>query len=224
MIPWSSEVTGSEELAAFTASIGPMLRTLQRYGITDRAVLDAMASVPRHLFIPRDFLNTCDPYGDHPCPIGHGQTISQPFIVAYMAGLLGVAPGMRVLEVGTGSGYLTAVLLEMGVAVFGIEIIDSLAGHAARTLRSLGYSGFRIVKGDGFDGWPGEESFDGVIVSCAPRSIPEPLVTKLVDPGRMVIPVGPPDDQRIVIVEKRGGLVVETSDIPVRFVPMVGSP
>jgi protein-L-isoaspartate(D-aspartate) O-methyltransferase len=217
-------VTGSEELSAFTASIDSMLRTLQRYGITDRPVLDAMARVPRHLFIPCEFRNTCDPYGDHPCPIGHGQTVSQPFIVAYMAGLLGVAPGMRVLEVGTGCGYLTAVLLEMGAAVFGMEIIDSFAVHASRTLRSLGYSGFRIATGDGSAGWPGEESFQGIIVSCAPRFIPEPLVKQLGDPGRMVIPVGPPDDQRILIVDRSGGRAVQTRDIPVRFVPMVGCP
>ncbi len=217
-------MTGSEELSAFRASVDSMLRTLQRYGIQGGPVLDAMARVPRHLFIPGEFRVTCDPYGDHPCPIGHGQTISQPFIVAYMAGLLGVSPGMRVLEVGTGCGYLTAVLLEMGVAVFGMEIIDSFAGHASRTLRSLGYSGFRIATGDGFSGWPGEESFHGIIVSCAPRFIPETLVKQLGDPGRMVIPVGPPDDQRIVIVERRGGRITQARDIPVRFVPMVESP
>lgn len=216
-------MTGLNEFSAFRAPVDAMLRTLRRYGIPDGPVLDAMIRVPRHLFIPREFRNTCDPYGDHPCPIGHGQTISQPFIVAYMAGLLGVSPGKRVLEVGTGCGYLTAVLLEMGVAVCGMEIIGFFAEQASRTLSSLGYSGFRIVTGDGFAGWPGEESFHGILVSCAPRSIPEPLVTKLEDGGRMVIPVGALDDQSIVIVEKRDGRTIQTRDIPVRFVPMVAS-
>lgn len=217
-------MTVSDELSAFSASVDSMLRTLGRYGIPGGPVLDVMARVPRHLFIPREFRNTCDPYGDHPCPIGHGQTVSQPFMVAYMAGLLGVSPGMRVLEVGTGCGYLTAVLLEMGAAVFGIEIIGFFAEHAARTLRSLGYSGFRIVTGDGYSGWPGEGSFNGILVSCAPRSIPETLLEQLGEGGRMVVPVGPPDDQRLVIVERRGGRAVQTRDIPVRFVPMVVSP
>lgn len=216
-------MTVTDDDAAFGASVDSMLRTLGRYGIPHGPVLDAMARVPRHLFIPPEFRNTCDPYGDHPCPIGHGQTVSQPFIVAYMAGLLGVSPGMRVLEVGTGCGYLTAVLLEMGVAVFGIEIIGFFAEHAVRTLRSLGYSGFRIVTGDGSSGWPEGGSFDGILVSCAPRSIPESLVEQLGEGGRIVIPVGPPEEQRLVVIVKRGGRAVQTVDIPVRFVPMVAS-
>ncbi|MFO7627317.1 MAG: protein-L-isoaspartate O-methyltransferase [Candidatus Fermentibacteraceae bacterium] len=217
-------MTGPDELSAFSVSVDSMLRTLRRYGIQGGPVMDAMARVPRHLFIPPEFRSTCDPYGDHPCPIGHGQTVSQPFIVAYMAGLLGLSPGMRVLEVGVGCGYLTAVLLEMGVAVFGIELIGFFAEHAARTLRSLGYSGYRIITGDGAAGWPGEESFHGILVSCAPRSVPEHLLKQLGDGGRMVIPVGPPDDQRLVIVDRRDGRAVQTRDIPVRFVPMVASP
>lgn len=209
--------------AAHSEPIGSMLRTLRRYGIPEGPVLDAMARVPRHLFIPPGLRNTCDPYGDHPCPIGHGQTISQPFIVAYMAGLLGAAPGMRVLEVGTGCGYMTAVLLEMGLEVYGIEVIGSFVSSAERTLRSLGYSGFRIVTGDGSAGWPQDGSFHGIVVSCAPRSVPDPLLKQLADGGRMVVPVGPPDDQRIITLERRGARTVLTPDIPVRFVPMVST-
>jgi len=217
-------VTGPDGFSAFSASVDQMLRTIRRYGITDGPVLDAMARVPRHLFIPPGFRNACDPYGDHPCPIGQGQTISQPFIVAYMAGLLGASPGMRVLEVGTGCGYVAAVLLEMGLTVCGIEILGPFAEHASHTLRSLGYSGFRIIAGDGSAGWPEEGTFDGILVSCAPRSIPEPLLRQLGEGGRMVVPVGPPDDQRMVIASRMGERVILARDIPVRFVPMVASP
>lgn len=217
-------MTATEGFSALHPMVDSMLRTLGRYGIPDGPVADAMARVPRHLFIPPGFRNTCDPYGDHPCPIGHGQTISQPFIVAYMAGLLGALPGMRVLEVGTGCGYMTAVLLEMGMTVFGIEMIGSFTELAGSTLRSLGYSGFHIVTGDGASGWPGNETFDGIVVSCAPRSIPRTLVDQLADGGRMVVPVGPPEDQRIFLVDRRGERTYQTPDIPVRFVPMVSSP
>lgn len=198
-----------------------MTRVLRWYGITDEPVLEAMARVPRHMFIPDTHSHDCDPYGDHPCPIGHGQTISQPFIVAHMTVLLSVKPGMRVLEVGTGCGYQAAVLLELGASVFGIELVRELSEHGARTLASLGYSGFRLMTGDGFGGWPEGGPFDRIIVSCAPERVPAVLVDQLSETGRMVLPVGPLHSQKLVVVQRDRGRSSFTPDLPVRFVPMV---
>ena len=201
--------------------IRQMVRVLRWYGIADVPVLDAMARVPRHLFIPAGHRYDFDPYGDHPCPIGHGQTISQPFIVAHMTVLLSVSPGMRVLEVGTGCGYQAAVLLELGAAVRGLELVPELAEHAAGTLSSLGYSGFSVAAGDGYRGWPEGGPFDRIMVSCAPERVPEALLQQLSDKGRMVLPLGPMNSQRLVVIRKSGEGTSMTEDIPVRFVPMV---
>lgn len=198
-----------------------MIRVLRSYGITDPEVMGAMARVPRHLFIPEECRHLADPYGDHPCPIGKGQTISQPFIVAYMVSMLGVRPATRVLEIGTGCGYQTAVLLEMGARVFSIEVHESLSSRAVEVLRSLGYSGYRVRVGDGYEGWPEQEPFPRIVVSCAPESVPERLLEQLADPGIMVLPVGRLFGQKIVRVEKSDGEVRVSSGIPVRFVPMV---
>jgi len=216
-----SSTVNADEMRGYRESAARMIKVLGMYGISDRVVLDAVSRVPRHLFIPEEHRFQADPYGDHPCPIGHGQTISQPFIVAYMTSMLGVKPGLRVLEVGTGCGYQTAVLLELEARVYSIELVPDLSEHSVGTLSALGYSGFRAAVGDGFKGWPSEQPFDRIIVSCAPVNIPETLVEQLADPGVMVLPVGPSHNQRLVRVKKEEGRVTVVEDIPVRFVPMI---
>lgn len=188
-------------------------------GITDPEVLEAMRKIPRHLFIPpREAPHA---YEDRPLPIGAEQTISQPYIVAYMTQALDLRPSDRVLEVGTGSGYQAAVLGEIVREVFTIEIVPELAREAETTLRRLGYENVHVRQGDGYRGWPSEAPFDAIIVTAAPRSIPKPLVDQLAMNGRMVVPVG---DwyQEIVILTKTSDGVIEQRTIPVRFVPMTG--
>jgi protein-L-isoaspartate(D-aspartate) O-methyltransferase len=188
-------------------------------GITDAAVLEAMRQVPRHRFVPAD--QAANAYEDHPLAIGHDQTISQPFIVAYMTQALGLSPPDRVLEIGTGSGYQAAVLSTIVREVYTIEIIPELAAEATETLRELGYENVRVRQGDGYRGWPEAAPFDAIIVTAAPRAIPQPLIDQLAVDGRMIVPVG---DwyQELVIVTKTSEGVVEQKTIPVRFVPMTG--
>jgi protein-L-isoaspartate(D-aspartate) O-methyltransferase len=157
-------------------------------GVSDALVLEAMAATPRHRFVPADWQDYS--YDDHPLPIGYGQTISQPYIVALMTEALDVKPGDRVLEIGTGSGYQAAVLAEMGIEVFTIEIIPELAVSAASALRGAGYS-VETRADDGYFGWEEEAPFDGIIVTAAPDHVPQPLVDQLAADGVMVIPVGP---------------------------------
>lgn len=197
-----------------------MIEVLRRYKIQDEAVLAAMGTVRRHLYIPEKARGQADPYGDHPCPIGYGQTISQPYIVAYMTERIAPKPGMRILEIGTGSGYQAAVLAELGVTVFSIEIVPKLADHARAILKAEGYSGIHVRAGDGYKGWPEKAPFDAIIVTCAPDSIPPELTQQLKDGGRMILPVGS-DIQRLVILEKNGAEFREIPDLYVRFVPMV---
>jgi protein-L-isoaspartate(D-aspartate) O-methyltransferase len=188
-------------------------------GIDDARVLDAMESVPRHLFVPpvhRDMA-----YRDTPLPIGNGQTISQPYIVALMSQLLSVGPGMRVLEIGTGSGYQAAVLAAMGVTVFSIEIVPELGRRAQAVLQPLGYDNIHLKIGDGYQGWPEYAPFDGIIVTCAPERIPAPLEEQLAEGGRMVIPVGQRYDQQLLLLTKTKGAIHREKIIDVRFVPMV---
>jgi protein-L-isoaspartate(D-aspartate) O-methyltransferase len=191
-----------------------------RYRIRDGCVLRAMEKIPRHLFIPETFRSFADPYGDHPCPIGRDQTISQPYIVAYMTETLNLQPGEKVLEIGTGSGYQAAVLAELGAEVYTIEIVPELAGHAQTVLEEQGYTNVQVRCGDGYKGWPEHAPFDVIIGTCAPEAVPSVLVDQLAEGGRMMLPVG---DwmQRLIILRKRGGVVVQEDDIPVRFVPMV---
>ncbi|WP_372809129.1 protein-L-isoaspartate(D-aspartate) O-methyltransferase [Pontiella sp.] len=196
-----------------------MVAVVQAYGVTDERVLAAMGTVRRHRYIPEGHRGH-DAYGDHPCPIGHGQTISQPFIVAYMTQRIEVTPGMKVLEIGTGSGYQAAVLAELGAAVFSIERIPELAAHATAILMDEGYSGVKVKSGDGYKGWPEHAPFDAIVVTCAPAEIPEALKRQLKDGGRMVLPVGA-GVQQLVILEKSGDTFTEIPDILVRFVPMV---
>ncbi len=197
-----------------------MVDLLRTYGIKDQRILDAMKKIRRHLFIPEEYRGKSDPYGDHPCPIGHGQTISQPFIVAYMTERMDLKKGEKVLEIGTGSGYQAAILAELGVEVYSIEIIPELAEHAKKTLAAQKYEGVHLLTGDGYKGWPKHSPFDAIVITCAPEEVPQALVEQLKDGGRMILPLGG-GAQRLVILRKKGGKVETEKDIPVIFVPMV---
>jgi protein-L-isoaspartate(D-aspartate) O-methyltransferase len=187
-------------------------------GITAPAVLAAMAKVPRHLFVPSGLAGQA--YDDQPLPIGFDQTISQPYIVAFMTEAVDLTPGERVLEIGTGSGYQAAVLAELGAAVYSIEIVPELGERARQTLRSLGYGSVQVKVGNGYDGWPEHAPFDAIVVTAAPEQVPQALVAQLAENGRMAVPVGS-DVQEMVVLTRRGGRVTETRVFPVRFVPMV---
>jgi len=192
-----------------------------RRGVTNPKVLEAMRRVPRHLFVPSHLRFSA--YTDQPLPIGQGQTISQPYIVAYMTECLDPKPSDRILEVGTGSGYQATVLAELGCEVFSIEIREKHAKQAAARLNELGYSKVHIRLGNGVEGWSEEAPFDGIIVTAAANEIPKKLVEQLKPGGRMVIPVGDSFfSQDLVLVEKlESGKTVSRSLIAVRFVPLV---
>jgi len=192
---------------------------IEARGVKDPQVLQSMRTVPRHLFVPENFRDSA--YHDSPLPIGDGQTISQPYIVALMTELLEVGPGAKVLEIGTGSGYQAAVLAAMGVEVYSIEILPRLCEHAASTLTELGYTTAHVQCGDGYGGWPDEAPFDGIIVTAAPDRIPDPLLDQLAVGANMVIPVGDFYQELKVITRTADGFE-ERSVIPVRFVPMTG--
>jgi len=201
-----------------------MVRTqIVRRDVTDPAVVEAMRNVPRHLFVPAGVRD--DAYGDYPLPIGHGQTISQPYIVAFMTQLLDLKPGDRVLEIGTGSAYQAAVLSEITPHVFTIEIVKPLAEAAAARLDSLGYKTVRVKQGDGYYGWPEHGPFDAIIVTAAAGHVPPPLTEQLKPGGRMVIPLGGVYDvqQLVLITKDREGTARARSLLPVRFVPMTGA-
>jgi protein-L-isoaspartate(D-aspartate) O-methyltransferase len=195
---------------------------IERYGLTDSATLGVMRTVPRHLFVPQD--QRALAYLDRPLPIGHEQTISQPFIVAYMTALLHLTPRSRVLEVGTGSGYQTAVLAELAGEVYTIEIVAPLADSARARLARLGYGRVHTRTGDGYLGWPEAAPFDAVIVTAAPDSVPPPLVAQLRPGGRMVIPVGRSGSVQVLqLIEKAAdGRTTTRSMMRVRFVPLTG--
>lgn len=187
--------------------------------VRDPAVLRAMRTVPRHELVPAGVRP--EAYNDHPLPIGAGQTISQPYIVALMSELARVRPGDKVLEVGTGSGYQAAVLAEMGATVFTIEIVEELAARAAADLARLGYDNVTVRAGDGYLGWPEAAPFDAIVVTAAPPRVPPPLRDQLKVGGRLVIPVGETFQELRVITRTERGFR-ERSVIPVRFVPMTG--
>ncbi|HZE11229.1 MAG TPA: protein-L-isoaspartate(D-aspartate) O-methyltransferase [Burkholderiales bacterium] len=184
------------------------------------AVLAAMTKVPRHRFVP--FLQEAFAYENRPLPIGEGQTISQPYIVALMTDLLDPKPGDRVLEVGTGSGYQAAVLAELVAKVHTIEIVEPLGKRATQLLGELGYRNVEVRIGDGYGGWPAAAPFDSIIVTAAPAAIPQPLVDQLKPGGRMVIPVGGSSEvQQLLVVEKQSdGRTTTKRTLPVRFVPL----
>jgi protein-L-isoaspartate(D-aspartate) O-methyltransferase len=195
-------------------------RQLMTRGINDARVLAAMAKVPREEFIPAD--QRSDAYSDGPLPIGYGQTISQPYIVAFMTQQLQLKPSDRVLEIGTGSGYQAAILAELASEVYSIEIVAPLAKNAEITLQRLGYKNVHAKIGDGYKGWPEAAPFDAIIVTCAPDNVPQPLVAQLKDDGRMVIPVGERFTQELYLLEKKNGQLKQSATLPVRFVPMQG--
>jgi len=189
-------------------------------GIKSQAVLDAMRNVPRHLFVPAD-LQSCA-YYDSPLPIGFGQTISQPYIVAFMTGQLEPFPGMKILEIGTGSGYQAAVLSYLGCDVYTIELVESLAEKAKVTFAELNYSAIKSRLGNGYNGWPEEAPFDAIIVTAAPEKIPDMLIGQLKDGGRIIVPVGEAFSVQSLdmITKKETGIIIDNL-LPVRFVPMV---
>jgi protein-L-isoaspartate(D-aspartate) O-methyltransferase len=213
--------------AALLKAIESDVSATSNYIGTDKlnpAVMRAMGSVRRHRFVPEKYVNQA--YNNHPLPIGHGQTISQPYIVALMSNLLALNPGDRVLEVGTGSGYQAAILAEMGMNVYSIEIIRPLAETARQRLKDEGYGNVHVTIGDGYFGWKQHAPFDAIIVTAATDHIPPPLLEQLRKGGKMVIPVGGQlSVQQLVLVTKRADDTLRTRQIlPVRFVPLTRRP
>jgi len=188
--------------------------------ITNALVLNAMGKVPRHEFVPERLRYRA--YQDCPLPIGYDQTISQPYVVAFMTEQLEPKPTDHVLEIGTGSGYQAAVLAELVARVYTVEIIEDLARRAAADLKRLGYTNVSVRAGDGYKGWPEAAPFDAIIVTCAPEKVPPPLIKQLKHGGRMIIPVGPAWDQELVLLRKQGDRLEQHAVLPVRFVPMTG--
>jgi protein-L-isoaspartate(D-aspartate) O-methyltransferase len=210
----------SSEEAEFARLREQMVREqLQGRDIKDQRVLEAMLKVPRHEFVPRDFARSA--YNDGALPLKMGQTISQPYIVAYMTQALELKGTERILEIGTGSGYQAAVLAEIAAEVYTIEILPQLQEEAAAVLNKLGYQNIHFRVGDGYLGWPENAPFDCIIVTAAPERVPQPLIDQLKEGGRMIVPVGV-ISQDLVLVEKEKSGVTRHTMIPVRFVPMTG--
>lgn len=227
--PRPDSVLPSEPPAAPAADYPELRRRMVRQqldrrgrDISDPRVLRAMARVPRHRFVPPALEE--EAYGDHPLPIGHGQTISQPFIVALMTQALDPQPDDRCLEIGTGSAYQTAVLASLVQWVFSLEIIPELFHRAQATLRSQHIDNISLRLGDGHRGWPEQAPFNSILVACAAPSIPSALFDQLADHGRMVVPVGEKDgNQELLLIERQGNRWLRTCLLPVRFVPMTGN-
>lgn len=196
-------------------------RTIEGRGIRDKAVLKAMRTVERHKFVPSD--EVADAYADYPLPIGHAQTISQPYIVAYMTEVIRPSPQMKVLEIGTGSGYQAAVLAEIVKQVYTIEIVPEHGKAAAERLSKLGYHNVQVKVGDGYQGWPEHGPFDAIVVTAGAEVVPPPLLAQLKEGGRMVIPIGPPSrTQTLTLLEKKKGRIVSKRLMSVVFVPFTG--
>jgi protein-L-isoaspartate(D-aspartate) O-methyltransferase len=213
-------VSDSDPKGDFKTMRERMVETqIKARGVKEPRVLAAMLKVERHLFVPKDLQQTA--YSDQPLPIGEGQTISQPYIVALMTELLELKGNEKVLEVGTGSGYQAAILAELAREVYTIEIVEKLANSAEKLLLQLGYKNIQVKAGDGYLGWPEAGPFDAIIVTCAPDHIPKPLIDQLKEGGRMVIPVGE-YTQELKKIVKRAGKLETTNAIPVIFVPMTG--
>lgn len=216
----SPSQTQPDPWAEKRAAMVTLLRT-GRYTIASAKVLAAMGKVPRHEFVPANVRRYA--YADQPLPIGHRQTISQPYVVAFMTEKLDPQPDEKVLEIGTGSGYQAAVLAHLVKEVYSIEIVEALAESAEKTLARLGYQNVHVKAGDGYKGWPEHAPFDAIIVTCAPTQIPAPLIEQLKEGGRMIIPVGPDGGaQELYLLVKKDGQVTQKAVLPVRFVPMTG--
>ena len=197
-----------------------MVDVLKARRIRSKVVLDAMSNVPRHMFVPQEMRSYA--YQDSPLPIGSGQTISQPYIVAFMTESLDPEPGMKILEIGAGSGYQAAILAYIGCEVYTIELLPELAQRAEKTLAELKFDNVTVRCGNGYLGWVEEAPFDAIMVTAAPEKIPEKLIEQLKDGGKMIIPVGPVNAlQSLKLITKRGRRTVERDLLPVRFVPMV---
>lgn len=208
---------------AFAAERQRMVReqlNVRDRSVTDARVLAAMAKVPRHEFVPPELCPSA--YADHPLPIGHDQTISQPYIVGAMTEYLQLRATDRVLEIGTGCGYQTAILAEVAAAVYSIEVIPELARRAAAVLHRLNYTNIHLRVGDGYHGWLEAAPFNAIIVTCAPDQVPPPLFQQLAEGGRLIIPVNNGDAQELVLYQKQGRQLDVRSIFPVRFVPMTG--
>lgn len=210
---------GAQEKSDWQVQAEQMVSSqISKRGIKDKQVLEVMRNTPRHLFVPNDYQIAA--YQDRPLPIGHQQTISQPYIVALMTELLELTGEEKVLEIGTGSGYQAAVLARMAGSVYTIEIVEPLARSSAALLKKLEYDNVEVRYGDGYKGWPDQAPFDRIIVTAAPPEIPQALVDQLAVGGRMVLPVGE-DYQELVLLTKTEKGVTRKDIIPVRFVPMV---
>lgn len=196
---------------------GMVRNQISARGIADRRVLNAFKKVPRHLFVPQNLQN--EAYNDNPLPIGYGQTISQPYIVAMMTEAVKPASGKKALEIGTGSGYQAALLAEIVDSVYTVEIIPELARQSSVLFKKLGYRNIMSKYGDGYKGWPEHAPFDLIIVTAAPVEIPKPLLDQLAENGRMVIPVGGRYTQDLILITKKNGKIVERRLTLVRFVP-----
>ncbi|MCL5985391.1 MAG: protein-L-isoaspartate(D-aspartate) O-methyltransferase [Actinobacteria bacterium] len=195
---------------------------IEARGIKDRAVLEAMKKVPRHKFVTEDYIDQA--YNDHPLPIGEGQTISQPYVVALMTELAMIGPESKVLEIGAGSGYQAAILAQIVKKVYSVEIIKSLGEQARKRLKDLGYKNIEIKIADGYFGWEENAPYDAIIVTAAPDHIPQPLINQLKDGGVLVIPVGPPGAyQTLWQIIKKGEQLISNNMGGVSFVPLTGA-
>lgn len=220
-LPAPSPTSQREELDYSEARSTMVESQIRQRGVRDPEVLQAMEAVPRHEFVPEDYVQAA--YSDGPLPIGYGQTISQPYIVAVMTELLLLEPGDKVLEVGTGSGYQAAILAELTDNVYTVEILPELAESAATRLARLGYDTIQTLNADGYYGWPDHAPYDAIIVTAAPDHVPQPLVGQLKDGGRMVIPVGPVGwYQTLWLITKEDGEVEYHNKGGVTFVPLTG--
>jgi protein-L-isoaspartate(D-aspartate) O-methyltransferase len=210
----------SKQAGKFEKQQQQMVEQISSYGIKDKAVLKAMLKVPRHQFVEPSVADLA--YGDYPLSLDYNQTISQPYIVAYMTEAAELSSNEKVLEIGTGSGYQAAVLAEVAKEVYSMEIIPELAQRARRTLSKLGYKNIYIKTGNGYQGWVEHAPYDAIVVTAAPDHIPENLINQLTFNGKMVIPVGKLNQEIVVLTKMRDGLSQKRT-IPVRFVPMTGN-
>ena len=218
-----SELTGAAQHSEqeFAAQRRKLVELLKSQGLSNTKVLEALRKVPRHKFVPASHRSLA--YQNRALPIGHEQTISQPFIVGYMTEAAQIAPNERVLEIGTGSGYQAAILAEVAKEVYSIEILPPLADSARNLLREMGYKNVQVKTGNGYLGWPEHAPFDAIVVTAAPDEVPQALVEQLAVGGTMVVPVGSRSQQMTIITRNESG-VVERRTIPVAFVPMVDKP